>query len=851
MVHGEAIRRAFVALALAVTSATCYAPFTADGESCSITCAAEGDPCPGDLVCNPTSNLCGETATTCDEIGPVPVKGEIGAGYEHACAIDADGALFCWGSNALGQLSGGVGVAGQLAVRAPVAMQPGGVTGGAWHGLSVGTYHACALRSQEGVRDELWCWGNNGMGQVTEDAASEGAGEIAFEDDAPWVQVAAGGDFTCALNETGRIYCWGGNRFGQSGIGAPDEEIRNGVRPGPELAAEQLVAGEHFACALETGGTVSCWGDSRRQQAGGEPDDCFGEDCVLSAASITTGVARLAAGGDTVCALYADGGGVRCWGSGESRIHGRPGDENDSAQPLDVEGTDGQTYVDLDLQGGRACAARSDGTVECWGGTDNDFGQRGLGAQYTDAARAPLPQVVPDLAALKVSVGTDFACALGSLGGAEPTVHCWGRNYYGQVGDGTSSLHGEPLELPAPPDRDDVGAAGRWLQVAAGGDTTCGVYGDLANIGTHFVHCWGRNGNGQATAPAMTPTTDQVTPGPAIEVDVNGVPNRLSQVKALVVGSSHACAIGRADAIIDKVYCWGDNSAGQLSGAGVAPKAIEVAGQGNAIELVTGGSQTCARGAVTDWSCWGTGSFDGQVAPAVRRTPTGQPDLGRNALAIGAGYVCVFRDDPSDAGTVPDHLACRGSNELAELGNDDDGGYYQNFEQSLDIDDFNAFARTSSSTMCVSSFFDLSGGTTCWGDNGWGQAGVEVTEATTLVRHPTQLSNVAGLGEAIALAGGRNHMCAIGEETISGVPLGPLFCWGYNGQGQLGLELAAGDSTNVPERVFPGDVRAVAAGDAHTCAIDPDGKLLCWGSNEFGAMGTTATSRLSPTPVAF
>jgi alpha-tubulin suppressor-like RCC1 family protein len=135
----------------------------------------------------------------------------------------------------------------------------------------------------------------------------------------------------------------------------------------------------------------------------------------------------------------------------------------------------------------------------------------------------------------------------------------------------------------------------------------------------------------------------------------------------------------------------------------------------------------------------------------------------------------------------------------------------------------------------------LSDGTVkCWGDNAYGQLGVDYT---ALESSATPLA-VAGLSGVVALAAGYDHTCAL----VSG---GAVKCWGYNGYYELGntsTSTCEGDAGTAPCSSAPAAVagmaraKALAAGPDTTCAIVPDGGVACWGVNGNGELGNGSTT---------
>jgi alpha-tubulin suppressor-like RCC1 family protein len=127
----------------------------------------------------------------------------------------------------------------------------------------------------------------------------------------------------------------------------------------------------------------------------------------------------------------------------------------------------------------------------------------------------------------------------------------------------------------------------------------------------------------------------------------------------------------------------------------------------------------------------------------------------------------------------------------------------------------------------------------CWGRNDQGQLGDGTTNDSDI---PVSLP-VPVPGFVVAVAAGVLHSCALNG-------LGAAYCWGYNGNGELG------DNSFI-QRFNPSPVfgsltfQSLWAGDRHTCGVTTGGNTYCWGANWDGQVGDNSrTARTTPTLVS-
>ena len=243
-------------------------------------------------------------------------------------------------------------------------------------------------------------------------------------------------DHMCAILDDGSAMCWGDNLIGQLGDGTTtDSNIPVAVSLPAGRTATALALGNYHSCAILDDGSIHCWGYNGYGQLGDGTNTNSNTPVAVNLPAGRTATA-LALGWQHSCAILDDGSAM-CWGDND---YGQLGDgtTTDSTTPVAVSLPAGSTATALALGGYHSCAILDDGSTMCWGNNDNGR----LGDGTTTDSTTPVAVSLPaGRTATALALGSAHSCAILDDG----SVHCSGYNYYGQLGDGTTTNSNTPV----------------------------------------------------------------------------------------------------------------------------------------------------------------------------------------------------------------------------------------------------------------------------------------------------------------------------------------------------------------------------------------------------------------------
>ena len=707
----------------------------------------------------------------------------------------------------------------------------------------------CVVREaceQDGQVRETRC-GTNDVGLLIEECQG-GFWTAPRACEASFVTLGPGSSDTCGMTQDGTVYCWG-ERHGPVPV---EVEQFNG--------ALDFGSGNGFMCVVLSEGEVVCWGRNNSGQLGDGTTEERQEPVLVDGLS---GVTSIELGMSHACAIVGSGE-VWCWGSNSQGELGFDGEERNSPIARPIPGVDDAVGLALGLR--HTCILHSDKTISCIG--DNDDDQFGVGSPNRSSELIAMPGVddavqiaglsgatcvlresgsvfcvgvdelqAPQLEGVtKLVSGFSNACAL--LDNQE--VWCWGSNRGRGLGDGST-------HTPAPGQGVKVMDLDDATDIFAGSGHTCALRpGGRAS-------CWGVSSDGRLGSGLNT----NVSTSP---VQVFGVEDAVD----LAMGLTFSCALEGNG----QVGCWGENEEGELGFEGRSSLAqrTEIVDLPEVSEVDGGNLYACARLSDGRVACWGSNRH-GQLGTVpededdvsfVPRFVDGIDDA--VSLAMGEAHACVMRAD--------DTVWCWGFGPQGQLGGGvevENGGFFQ----VTGLNDAVQVAAGSSHTCALKA----DGTVVCWGaGSGLGVDSPDVAEPIAVdglgdvvllkaSRHHTcaiqgagsvvcwgsefypeprgqgednediEPLSVAGVGGAVDLALGQVHTCAALEN-------GAVVCWGNNDRGQLGLplEVEVRSPPRAPVSGLEGIV-SVEAGWYHTCGINAEGQVWCWGYNNTNQLG--------------
>lgn len=325
-----------------------------------------------------------------------------------------------------------------------------------------------------------------------------------------------------------------------------------------------------------------------------------------------------------------------------------------------------------------------------------------------------------------VAAGEKHSCAITSIG----EVKCWGSNSHGQLGNGS------PTEFPIDGVIDVIDLPGPAIDIAAGARHSCAiVVTEEPEPGSRHAWCWGDDSQGQ-----LGEGSSEGSPGPVVvALDLRPV--------SITAGDEHSCMIDE----MGQAHCWGNGTDGRLGNNSFYEQTspVEVYGHYAFVWLSAGGRHTCGVSSTSEVLCWGDNDR-GQlgISAGYQWIPASVSDAGL-AVQVASGYehTCALAFNGS--------VSCWGDNNTGQLGADIDGwtstptAVLASGETPLEA----VWLAAGRGHTCAVQY---AGNGLCWGSNELGQLGIDDDAVMTNISP----APVAELAVIVRLTAGYDHSCA-------------------------------------------------------------------------------------------
>jgi len=360
--------------------------------------------------------------------GAPQARGRLAVGFSHGCFVLASGKVKCWGLNDRGQLGDGT----TTNRTTPVEML------GVSDAVSVvaSQLQTCVLTSI----GDVYCVGGNTYGQVGDGTTTDRSTPVKVNVSSIKFLYASD-QYTYAITTSGQLKMWG---YANDHAAMLKGTGGNKLSPYDVVGMTDLVeiSGNKWAsCFRRLNGNTECWGNNNLRQ--------LGRNNASTASYFATPAAPVGIATDSVVRIVSRDSGVshaaittlgtyKTWGDNGSTLgFGGVGATSSFLDPP-VEAVLPSPVVDVSLGAINSYLVIADGRV--FGAGDGAEGEVGDG---TTTTRTSFVQVTGLTNAIAVSGGWRNVCALKN----DSTVWCWGRNFYGELGNGTNTNSSVPVQV--------------------------------------------------------------------------------------------------------------------------------------------------------------------------------------------------------------------------------------------------------------------------------------------------------------------------------------------------------------------------------------------------------------------
>ena len=618
-----------------------------------------------------------------------------------------------------------------------------------------------------------------------------------------WKMIAAGFSHKCGVTTAGVAYCWGNNTDGQLGNDTTTDST-NPVAVSGGLTFDSIDVGASHSCGITTSGLLYCWGSNQFYQLG---NNVTNQNDKLTPTRVHdpdtpsnnwgTTILKVSLGQHHSCAIDSNSR-AYCWGdswdnntaTGQTsypkipkRIHKPNGTANWDA-----------TFIDIAAAEEHTCAIKTNGVAYCWG--NDSYGSLGKLSVKNDDRQYPV-KVSGNKTWVSIATGEWNTCGIND----DQYLFCWGKSLLGQLGNNTTNWSASPQRVHDPANTSADWTA-QWSVAAVGVQRAFGI----------------RTGTAQTiTFPGQSDI--KLTAGPV----TLGATASSGLAVTYTSQTSNVCSIsGSTVTLLTTGTCTIEASqAGTATVFEAAPVSISftvVAGD-QTIEFPNPGTKN-----TSDF----TGNGMGLSAAASSKLVVSFSSSTTNVCTVSGILVskvafgtCTIT--ASQSGSINFNAAPNVTRSFSIVDGAASGSVWE----------WGSTPAAMSSSLVFTSIeagrshscgLTAAGTAYCWGANQNGELG-------------NGFDGIASAPPVLVLGGHTWAVVRPGSSSTCGVTTsGNGYCWGKNGQGQLGDGTTTGSL--VPVGVSAGETWAtIDPGGTYACGVTTAGAGLCWGNNFYGNLG--------------
>ena len=258
-------------------------------------------------------------------------------------------------------------------------------------------------------------------------------------------QISSGGWHNCAVRENGTVMCWGAGSYGQLGNGSEsDKRYAKIVDNGNFTNVIQVSAGHAHTCAVNEAGEVWCWGGWANGKLGvySETNKSLPVRVLGTSSGWLSGIVQVSAGDEHTCALHYSGG-AYCWGKRKNYRLTMSESNTSRSTPFAVKRSfliNMSGLINIVASWGHSCALTEDSEVVCWGkgnsgrlGSDSNSSQ-----QYPRRVKNITTDILKGVSQISQSRDS-HVCVIVDSDDSDEKIKCWGSGGSGRLGNGKST----------------------------------------------------------------------------------------------------------------------------------------------------------------------------------------------------------------------------------------------------------------------------------------------------------------------------------------------------------------------------------------------------------------------------